>query len=78
MSESVILLTLRVNGNLVEYFSFLKVVEITSLSLSNEHRREAQGQLDFDCFVGFFLLLVQRFIECSLDTKEVFQDVYTC
>lgn len=56
MSESVILLTLRVNGNLVEYFSFLKVVEITSLSLSNEHRREAQGQLDFDFFVGFFLL----------------------
>lgn len=59
MSERVILLTLHVNGNLVEYFSFIKVVETTPLSLSNECQREAQGQLGFDSFVDdLFLLLV--------------------
>lgn len=79
MSDSVILLTSHVNDNTVEYFSSLQVVEITPFSLSNEYRREARGRLDSDSFVGYlFLLAVCRFIELSLDIKEVYQDRCEC
>lgn len=75
MSESVILLTSRVNDDLVEYV-FLQVIEITPLSLSNDYRREALGQLDSDSFVGHRSLWpVWSLIEFSRDSKKVYQDV---
>lgn len=79
MSASVILLPSHVNDNTAEYFSSLQVVEITPFSPSNEYRREARGRLDSDSFVGYlFLLAVCRFIELSLDIKEVYQDRCAC
>lgn len=60
-------------------FLFLKVVEMTPLSQSNEYRRGAWGPLDFDSFVGnLFIYFVWRFIEFSPHIRNIYQDMDVC